>query len=362
MRKKLLVVSTGGDCPGINAVIRALVKAAQHDSSWELLGSKEGHNGLMQKPPQLLSLTPSTVAGIHVKGGTILQTTNQADPLHWPTKARDGSTQYEDITPQVVKRLKELHINAVVAIGGDGTQKVSLALAQQGVAVVGVPKTIDNDLSATQYTFGFQTAVQTAVDAFDKLVSTAESHNRTMIMEVMGRDAGWIALHTAIGGGAEVCLIPEIPYDLRQVQAAIEKRYKNGQGFANIVIAEGAKPLLKDTKRAALRPSAERSVAYQLAAELRALGLQAELRETVLGHIQRGGTPIAFDRILATQFGVKAFDMVQQGHFGRMVSFSGSSIEEVSLEAAVSAYRYVNTQDYLVEVARKIGISFGEAP
>ena len=354
MPKKLLIVSTGGDCPGINAVIRAIVKSARHSNEWTILGSEEGHKGLMAEPAVLLSLEPSSVAGIHVKGGTILRTTNQADPLDWPVRQSDGSILRKDITPQIAARIKELKIDATIAIGGDGTQRVSLALAKQGIKVVGVPKTIDNDLSATRYTFGFQTAVQTAVDAFDKLVSTAESHNRTMIMEVMGRDAGWIALYTAIAGGAEVCLIPEIPYDLKSVRTAVERRYKNGRGFANIVIAEGARSLLPEKDK-----KSHRSVAYQLAEQLRSTGLKAEIRETVLGHIQRGGSPIAFDRVLATQFGVKAFDMVQEEHFGRMVSLSGDGINDVSLEEAVSSYRYVDTSSYLVEVARKIGVSFG---
>ena len=354
-QKKLLVVSTGGDCPGINAVIRALVKSAQQDPSWLILGSYEGYNGLMSEPPHLLELRSEDVAGIHVKGGTILQTTNKQDPLHFPVQQADKSVVYEDVTPQLVARLKSLKIDTVVAIGGDGTQRVSLRLAEQGIKVVGVPKTIDNDLSATQYTFGFQTAVQTAVDCFDRLVSTAESHNRTMIMEVMGRDAGWIALHTAIGGGAEVCLIPEIPYDITYVKEAIEARYTNGHGFANIVIAEGARSLTASTSST----PEHRSVAYALAQELRSTGLEIEIRETVLGHIQRGGSPIAFDRILATQFGVKAFEMAQKERTGYMVSFSGSSIEEVSLREAASAYRYVDPADYLIEVARKTGISFG---
>ena len=318
-QKTLLIVSTGGDCPGINAVIRGLVKSAQLDPRWKLLGSREGYNGLMADPPHLLELRPEDVAGIHIKGGTILQTTNKSDPLHFPVPQEDNSVRYEDITPQIVERLRTLKVDAVVAIGGDGTQRVSLRLAEQGVCIVGVPKTIDNDLSATQYTFGFQTAVQTAVDAFDKLVSTAESHNRTMIMEVMGRDAGWIALHTAIGGGAEVCLIPEIPYEIEVVKEAIEARYQNGQGFANIVIAEGAR-----AQTTPLPSTEHQSVAYKLTEELESLGLESEIRETVLGHIQRGGSPIAFDRILATEFGVKAFEMIQKERTGYMVSFSGS--------------------------------------
>ena len=353
-KKKLLLTSTGGDCPGINAVIRAVVRSASPD--WTILGSIKGYDGLMHEPPILLPLSSETVAGIHVKGGTILQTTNRADPLHWPVQKSDGTITHKDITGQLAERLRQQDIDALIVIGGDGSQKVAWQLAKKGVSVIGVPKTIDNDLSATHATFGFQTAVQTAVDCFDKLVSTAASHNRTMIMEVMGRDAGWIALHTAIAGGADVCLIPEIPYDIAEVQRVIEKRYQGTNGFANVVIAEGAKPAKSHEKTA--EPAA--SPAYQLSKALHNRNLSAEIRETVLGHIQRGGSPVAFDRILATQFGVKAVEMIEKEQFGQMVSFSGYAIEAVPLEAAISAYKYVDPKNYLVETAKKTGISFGQ--
>ena len=355
--KKLLIVTAGGDCPGINAVIRAMVKAAAPKGEWTLLGSKEGYNGLMNNPPELLELTPQQVAGIHVKGGTLLKTTNRADPLNWLDEK--SPKKRKNITPLIVQRMKDLGIDALCAIGGDGTQRVSQHLHELGAPVVGVPKTIDNDLSATQYTFGFQTAVQTAVEAFDRLVSTADSHNRTMIMEVMGRDAGWIALYTAVAGGAEVCLIPELPYKLSAVRAAIERRYHKGQGFANIVIAEGAQPAKESSVAISAHPP-HFSAAYRLANDLRHLGIQPEIRETVLGHIQRGGTPIAFDRVLATQLGVRAFELIASGHFGHMVSFKNGSIGEVTLGEAVAAYRYIDTQSYLLGVARKIGICFAD--
>jgi 6-phosphofructokinase 1 len=228
-----------------------------------------------------------------------------------------------------------------------------------------VPKTIDNDLSATDFTFGFRTAVQIATDSFDKLVTTAESHHRVMIMEVMGRDAGWIALHTAIAGGAEICLIPEIPYDLNIVLDKINKRYKKGRGFVNIVIAEGAKSKdgevftqVNDEKGYENRRLG--GIAYQMAEELKHIGCEADIRVAVLGHIQRGGTPIAFDRLLATMFGVRAFEMVLDREFGRMVSYRGNNIVTESLKMATKAYNYVDPDSYLVTASKDMGICFGD--
>ena len=242
MKRKILVTTGGGDCPGLNAVIRAIVKsAAQAEDEWEVWGSIEAYNGLLLDPMELVLLDEAAVGGIHVKGGTIIGTTNKAGPFAWPVQSSDGSWQSTDRSEEMIQRIKELGFEAVISIGGDGSQKISQQLYSQGLNVIGVPKTIDNDLAATDYTFGFQTAVQVATEGFDKLVTTAESHSRVLIMEVMGRDAGWIALHTAIAGGAEICLIPEIPYDIESVVARIESRYRKEEGFVNIVMAEGAK-------------------------------------------------------------------------------------------------------------------------
>ncbi len=242
--------------------------------------------------------------------------------------------------------------------------KISKSLFEQGIPIIGVPKTIDNDLSATDLTFGFQTAVQIATDSFDKLVTTAESHHRVMIMEVMGRDAGWIALHTAIAGGAEMCLIPEIPYDVNKVVNRIHSRYNKGRGFANIVIAEGAKA--KDgsiTARKGEKGSEHvrlGGVAFQLSQQLKDAGCTADIRETVLGHVQRGGTPTAFDRVLASLFGVKAFELAMEGNFGRMVSYKNNTITSVSLEEATQEYNTLKKDDYLIKAAKGLGISFGD--
>ena len=217
MKKKVLISTGGGDCPGLNAVIRGFVKSAKKSKRWNVWGSTEALNGVMSDPPELIKLTPKKTAGIHVKGGTILKTTNRGNPLEYPVLQDDGSWKHINICEDVVKRIKAQGFEALVNIGGDGSQKISMALNSLGLPVVGVPKTIDNDLLGTDLTFGFSTAVQIATDSFDKLVTTAESHHRVMIMEVMGRDAGWIALHTAVAGGAEICLLPEIPFDLKKI-------------------------------------------------------------------------------------------------------------------------------------------------
>lgn len=362
--KKILISTGGGDCPGLNAVIRGIYKRAKQEKDWEVYGSIEALSGVMRDPPELVKLSRSKTAGIHVRGGTILKTTNKGNPLMYPIKDDQGQITFHDITDRVAARIRELGFDAVINIGGDGSQKISEALHRHGIPIIGVPKTIDNDLMGTDMTFGFQTAVQIATDSFDKLVTTAESHHRVMIMEVMGRDAGWIALHTAIGGGAEVCLIPEIPYDVRQVLKRINERYEKGRGFVNIVIAEGAKPKDGTITFSAGEEGSEHvrlgGVAFELARQLKAAGCKQEIRETVLGHVQRGGTPVAFDRVLATLFGVKAFELVLEGAFGRMVSFQNNTITSVALADATQSYNHVDPQGFLVQAAKGMGVSFGD--
>jgi 6-phosphofructokinase 1 len=299
-----------------------------------------------------------------VKGGTILKTTNKGNPINFPVIQKDGTVKFIDRSVELVKKLKALKFDAVINIGGDGSQKISKALFDKGMPIIGVPKTIDNDLSATDVTFGFQTAVQIATDSFDKLVTTAESHHRVMIMEVMGRDAGWIALHTAIAGGAEICLIPEIPYDIKHIVKRLNLRYKKGRGFANIVIAEGAKPKEGSITSATGEKGSEHvrlgGVAYQLSRQLKDAGCQAEIRETVLGHVQRGGTPVAYDRVLATLYGVKAFELILEKKFGQMVAFRNNTVTSVSLEEATQSYNIVDKDSWTVQAAKGMGISFGD--
>ena len=363
--KKVLVLTGGGDCPGLNAVIRGIVKRALQEEDWQVYGSIEAFNGVLREPQEIILLDNKAIAGIHVKGGTILKTTTKGGPFNWQVQAKDGTWKVEDLSDQMIARLKDMGFEAVISIGGDGSQRISQLLFEKGLPIVGVPKTIDNDLSATDYTFGFQTAVQEASDAVDKLVTTAESHHRVMIMEVMGRSAGWIALHAAIASGAEVCLIPEIPYDIEIVKNRIEERYRQGRGFANIVIAEGAMPkdgtiFAKESDERGYENVRLGGVAYQLSTQLKAAGCHADIREMVLGHLQRGGSPVAFDRVLATQYGVKAFEMVLNGDFGQMVAFKNNQITQVSLLEATKSYNYVDKDSYLIRTARGVGISFGD--
>lgn len=362
--KKVLILTGGGDCPGLNAVIRGIYKRAKREKDWEVYGSIEAFNGVFRDPPEIIRLTAAKTAGIHVRGGTILKTTNKGNPIKYPVMQPDGTLVFTDRSAELAKKLRHLRFDAVINIGGDGSQKISKALYDHGIPIIGVPKTIDNDLAATDVTFGFQTAVQIATDSFDKLVSTAESHHRVMIMEVMGRDAGWIALHTAIAGGAEICIIPEIPYDLRHIVRRVNLRYKKGRGFVNIVIAEGAKPKDGTVSSVAGDEGSEHvrlgGVAYQLSRQLKAAGCKAEIRETVLGHVQRGGSPVAFDRVLASLLGVKAFELALHQEFGKMVSYINNEVTSVTLEEATKEHRNVNKDSYLVRSAKGLGISFGD--
>ena len=365
MKKRVLVLTGGGDCPGLNAVIRAIVKRASQEKDWEVVGCIEAYNGLLCTPYEVIPLNGENTAGIHVKGGTIIGTTNKGNPLKYPMKQPDGSWKEIDRSEEVLYALQELNIDAVISIGGDGSQRISQTFFERGCNIVGVPKTIDNDLSSTEVTFGFQTAVQIATESVDKLVTTAESHSRVMILEVMGRDAGWIALHSAIAGGAEVCLIPEVPYDIEKVKQRIEERYKRRRGFANVVIAEGAKP--KDGEvvgKIVNQPGYEHiklgGIGHQLKHQLQSIGCDADMRVTILGHIQRGGVPVAFDRVLATQFGVKAFELVKEGKFGQMVSYKNGTITDVSLKEATSAYNFIKPDSFLIQTARGIGMSLGD--
>ena len=361
--KKLLLVNGGGDCPGLNAVIRSIVKSAENYGGWEVFGGLEAFEGVLSDPPRLMQLTKDKVAGLHVKGGTILQTSNTKNPLNYPVREHEGVWEYEDITDKLAQRITSLGFDAVINIGGDGSQRISEVLNLKGISIIGVPKTIDNDLSTTDYAFGFQSAVQTATESLDKLVSTAESHHRVMIMEVMGRDAGWIALHTAVAGGAEVCLIPEIPYSVEKIIERIQRRYALGKGFATIVIAEGAKSVDGQITSTTGTLHSEHvrlgGVAFALSNQLKEHGCTAEIRETVLGHIQRGGIPIPFDRYLATLFGAKAVEMVENREFGKMVILKGNQIESTLLSAVAKHSRTIDPTCFEIKAAKSIGISFG---
>lgn len=365
--KRVLLSTSGGDCPGLNAVIRGVVKRAAQEGDWEVLGSMQAYNGILWEPTEIKLLDEAAVAGIHYRGGTIIETTSKGGPFAWPIfNKHTGEWEYVDRSDEMIRKLQLMGVDAVISIGGDGSQRLSQQLYEKGLDIIGVPKTIDNDLSATDFTFGFQTAVQIATDAVDKLVTTAASHNRTFILEVMGRDTGWIALHAAIAGGADVCLIPEIPYDIDKVIQKLETRYKRGnRGSAIIVVAEGAKPIdgttrISESTEVGYENDRLGGVAYDLSRQIKAAGFEPDMRETVLGHIQRGGIPIAYDRVLATQFGVKAFEYVLDGKFGHMVAYRHPNIVAVPLTDAVGKMNYVEDGSDIMRTARGTGISFGD--
>lgn len=355
MKKRILIVNSGGDCPGMNAVIRAVVKRADLETGWEIVGSIDGFDGILSTPYELMVLDKARVSGIIIKGGTILMTNNKRNPFNYPVKQADGSVKNMDISDQLIKNLKELNIYSIIHIGGNESHKISYQLFKKGVNIIGVPKTINNDLSITDYSFGFQTAVQVATEAVDKLVTTANSHNRVLILELMGKKTGWIALHAAIAGGADVCLIPEIPFTMDKILEKLESRYsKDGRGFANIVVAEGAN--FKGEKHE-LKPGL---IAREISFRLKQRNFNHDIRETILGHLQRGGIPMAFDRILATELGIKAFESVLDNKFGSMVVHKNSEVTNIVLEIVIDKYNKIDTTHNLIQTAKGIGISFGD--
>ena len=362
--KRILIVTGGGDCPGLNAVIRAIVKRASQEKDWEVLGSIQAFNGVLWEPSEIKVLTPEVVKGIHFQGGTIIETTNKGGPFAWPVKNADGSWSAVDRSDEMIRKIQYMGIDAVINIGGDGSQRISQTLFEKGLPVIGVPKTIDNDLSSTDSTFGFQTAVEIATEAVDKLVTTAASHNRVFVVEVMGRYAGWIALNAAVAGGAEVCLIPEFPYDLNIVKEKLEARFTRGRGFAVVVASEGARNkdgqmVFEKSDEVGYENLKLGGIGRQLIKELKEAGFEPDMRETVLGHLQRGGVPIAYDRVLSAQFGVKAFEMAMKGDFGKMVSYRHPYFVSVPLKDAILKPNFVTLDNALVKTASGLGISLG---
>lgn len=354
-RKKIGILTGGGDCPGLNAVIRAAVRTLQRDDT-EVVGIQFGFEGLLTN--NIVPLTPETIRGILPKGGTLLRTTNRGNPFEYPI-IDDGRIRCIDRSAEVIENIRSQGIDGIVAIGGDGTLRIAQRLSELGIPMVAVPKTIDNDLAATDYTFGFMTAVAVATDAVDRLHTTAESHDRVMLLEVMGRNAGWIALYAGIAGGADIILIPEIPYRVEEIVRSIRSRQKEGSKFDIIVVAEGAKR--EGGEEIYLDKTSRRlgGIAYQVAADI-AQHIDLEIRVTVLGHIQRGGSPIAYDRILATRFGAAVGRLVLHEDFGKMVALRGDQIVPVPIRDAVSNMKYVDPNGALVESARNVGISFGD--
>jgi len=357
---RIAILTGGGDCPGLNAVIRAVVKSVHNAHGGEVIGVKNGVEGFLAPARAgFVRLTREMVAGLLPRGGTILGASNRCNLFAVP-RAKGPPKDESARVPRALRRLKA---SALLMVGGEGTMAAALRLHRMGVPVIGIPKTIDNDLSGTDLTFGFDTAVGIVAEALDRLHTTAESHHRAMCVEVMGRHAGWIALHGGLAGGADVILIPEIPYDPARVAARLEARAAQGRNFSIVVVAEGARH--RDgaptwASGAGGDPIHDRlgGAGDVVAQELRELtGL--ETRSTILGHVQRGGTPTAFDRILATRMGEHAVALVERKSFGRMVALQGTEIGAVSLAQAVRTLKRVDPGGATVQAARRIGVSFG---
>lgn len=369
--QRIGVLTAGGDCPGLNAVIRAVVKSAILTHGWEVIGIRDGFEGLIREGDSLMPLTLETVYGILAQGGTILGAASRANPFLY-TKTQRGSKVTVNVTPRVLKRIRELALDAVVVIGGDGTMRIARELHDMGAPLVGVPKTIDNDVDGTDYSFGFDTALGVATDAIDRLRTTAESHRRVMVVEVMGRHAGWIALHAGIAGGADVVLIPEHPFDVEEVYRRIERCFQRVQRSAIVVVAEGARPVggqpvfrsdpsEPDKRRLGGIGEAVAQMLQQRQAQDVALlrDHDWEIRVTVLGHVQRGGTPSCFDRVLATRFGAAAVRLIAEGRLGRMVALRGDQVVDLPLRRVALSPRTVPLDSDLIATAREIGISLG---
>jgi 6-phosphofructokinase 1 len=336
----------------LNAVIRAAVKSAILKYKWKVIGIPDGFDGIIW-PERSRELTLKDVSGILPRGGTILGTTNRGNPFHYETM-ENGQEVVRDISGDVIANAAKLGIDAVISIGGDGSMKIAQDLFLKGMNIVGVPKTIDNDLSATEVTFGFDTALHTATDAVDKIHTTGQSHHRVMIVEVMGRDAGWIALEAGIAGGAHIILIPEIPFSLEMICKCLEQRKLHGKRFTVMVVAEGVK-LPAEMKQLSRTAAVSNTIGDAIA-----LMARKEVRVSVLGHIQRGGSPSPYDRILGTRFGVAAVDLIAAGGFGKMVCLQQESIRTVSIADAVGKLKVVDPKGELVSAARAIGIGFGD--
>jgi len=355
------VLTGGGDCPGLNSVIRAVTKSAISKYGMEVVGFLDGFKGLVEN--NYIHLDLKTISGIGYRGGTILGSSNRDDPFNFQTY-RDGQKVFTDESDRAIFHLNELGLDGLIVIGGDGSLNIADRFFDKGIAIVGVPKTIDNDLSATDVTFGFNTAVDTASEALDRLHTTAESHHRVMILEVMGRYAGWIALHAGISGGAHVILIPEIPYTIESISNKIRQRQWHDKKFSIIVVAEGAAAVGGEQVVQKLIPESHDpirlgGVGNQLAQQLEKM-VNTETRVTVLGHLQRGGSPIPYDRILSVRYGVAAVEALVNNKLGAMVSLQGDSIVTVPIKEAIQKLKQVNPQSDLVDAARAIGISFGD--
>lgn len=361
-RMKICINTGGGDAPGLNAVIEAVTMAG-YNRQWEVYGIKGGYAGLINTD-EIIHLTPEKVDGIASIGGTILGTTNKGNPFKMPVKNVAGESKLHDLSDKVIDNFNRLGFDALVAVGGDGSLEIAHEFAKKGMPVVGVPKTIDNDMGGTVITFGFDTAISTATDAIDRLHSTAKSHDRVMVVEVMGRNAGFIALNSGISGNADVILIPEIPFSIEKICDKIMENELHGRKYAIVVVAEGAVPKGgKETIKATAEPGREHvilgGIAEFIASEI-TQRTGKDSRSIVLGHLQRGGSPTTFDRLLALRFGTSAVRAIEDGKFDHMVSLLSPDIGLVPLKEALKIKKRVPVDGDTVLTARDLGISFGD--
>ncbi len=356
-KKRIGVFTGGGDCPGLNAAIRGVAKTAILNYDMDVIGIKDGYLGLIEN--RYIDLSYRDVSGILTEGGTLLGSSNKANPFRHPSP----SGKFRDVSSTVLKNIDMMELDGLVCIGGDGSLNIAYKLYKKGLNLVGVPKTIDNDLMATDVTIGFDSAVLTATEAIDKLHTTAQSHHRVMVIEVMGRYAGWLALYSGIAGGGDIIIIPEIPYDIKKVCQRVRERNKKGKRFSIVVISEGAKPkggkmIVKRVVKDSTDPIRLGGIGNKIANDIeQCTGL--ETRVTVLGHLQRGGNPSPFDRLLATRLGTFACDLVVRNEFGKMAALKGREIKAVDLKDAVKAIRHVSPKDPIIKSAIAVGTSFG---
>ncbi len=358
---RIALTTGGGDAPGLNAVIRAAVLSAR-TRGWDVLGIKRGYAGLLGED-EIIPLNEDTVRGIAGQGGTILRTTNRGSPFAYPVRNADGTWREVDRSDELIENARNLGIEALITIGGDGSLHIASRLAAKGMRIIGVPKTIDNDVPRTINTFGFDTAVNTAMEAIDKLHTTAESHDRVMVLEVMGREAGFIALYAGVAGTADVILIPEIDWDIDKVCDKINARNNAGRRFSIVVVAEGAKPRGgKESIIGASLPGQERrlgGIAERIAHDIQK-NTGKETRSLVLGHLQRGGPPTGYDRLLATRFGAAAVQAVADKKWGTMVALQSPDLVTVPLDEVLKETKRVDPDHDIVRTARMMGISFGD--
>ena len=361
--KRVAVLTGGGDAPGLNGVIRGVVRTAERIYGAEVYGFLDGFKGLIEN--RYILLDRSNTSGILHRGGTILGTSNRDNPFRFPAgRDEEGRLKFRDVSDQAMANLEALGIQALIVIGGDGSMHIAQEFAQKGLRVIGVPKTIDNDVNATDQTFGFDTAVNTVMEALDRLHTTAESHHRIMVVEVMGRYAGWIALHSGMAGGADVILIPEIPYDIEVIAEKIKHRCRQGKHFSMVTVAEGAVEKAGEMVVAARIEDSTDPIRLggvgQVVADKLARATGLESRATVLGHLQRGGSPTAFDRILTTRLGVRAMEAAAEGPWSQMAALKGTEITMVPIRDAIDNLKVIDRKSEIIHAAKAIGICFGD--